>query len=98
MGILMMALLASVFPGTVQDEVRPVAVSALAQNPTPVAAAVGGAVPQEPPNAASSYRDREAAAENLGDFVGGRQVIFVAPFDVFLLFLLVGLVVLIIIL
>jgi len=44
-----------------------------------------------------SYRIREEGARDLERFIGGKQVVFVAPYDVFLLILLVVLIVVLII-
>ncbi len=43
------------------------------------------------------YRIREEGARDLERFIGGKQVVFVAPYDVFLLILLVVLIVVLII-
>jgi hypothetical protein len=50
-----------------------------------------GAGPDQP------YNVRENGATDLQDFAGGRQVVFVEPYDIFFLLALVGLVVLLII-
>src|SRR5438105_770887 len=43
------------------------------------------------------YSVREMGASDLQEFVGGKQVVFAEPYDIFLLLLLVGLVVVLII-
>ena len=50
-----------------------------------------GAGPDQP------YNVREAGATDLQDFVGGKQVVFVEPWDFFFIFFLVAMVVVIII-
>jgi hypothetical protein len=101
----MMALLASVCPDVSLPDVRLEHVGTFARRQDPQAAEprdAGGKItlrkdggPAAGPD--KPYSVRETGASDLQEFVGGKQVVFIEPYDFFFLFFLVGLVVVILI-